>query len=69
MAYSVQAVSGGARQTFAPVIENLRKNGTGSSRIIIYCQTITLVSHVYGVFSVSCAVVCMPPMRSEEQYG
>ena len=50
IAYSVQAVSGGANNTFAPFIEDLRKNGTSSERVIIYCQTIKVVSHVYGVF-------------------
>ena len=50
MAYSVQAVSGGANYTFAPFVEDLRKNGTSSERVIIYCQTIKVVSHVYGVF-------------------
>ena len=49
IAYSVQAVSGGANNTFAPFIEDLRKNGTSSGRVIIYCQTIKVVSHVYGV--------------------
>lgn len=50
IAYSVQAVSGGANNTFAPFIEDLRKNGTSSERVIIYCQTIKVVSHVNGVF-------------------
>ena len=50
IAYSVQAVSGGANNTFAPFVEDLRKNGTSSERVIIYCQTIKVVSHVYGVF-------------------
>ena len=49
IAYSVQAVSGGANNTFAPFIEDLRKYGTSSGRVIIYCQTIKVVSHVYGV--------------------
>ena len=50
IAYSDQAVSGGANNTFAPFIEDLRKNGTSSERVIIFCQTIKVVSHVYGVF-------------------
>ena len=50
IAYSVQAVSGGVNNTFARFIEDLRKNGTSSERVIIYCQTIKVVSHVYGVF-------------------
>ncbi|KAK2554052.1 hypothetical protein P5673_024394 [Acropora cervicornis] len=50
IAYSVQAVSGGANNTFTPFIEDLRKNGTSSERVIIYCQTIKVISHVYGVF-------------------
>ena len=50
IAYSVQAVSGGANNTFTPFIQDLRKNGTSSDRVIIYCQTIKVVSHVYGVF-------------------
>ena len=49
ISYSVQAVSGGANNTFAPFIEDLRKDGTRSERAIIYCQTIKVVSHVYGV--------------------
>ena len=28
----------------------LRKIGASSERVIIYCQTIKVVSHVYGVF-------------------
>lgn len=39
IAYSVQAVSGDANNTFAPFVEDLRKNGTSSERVIIYCQT------------------------------
>ena len=50
IAYSVQAVSGVANNTFAPFIEDLRKNGTSTDRVIVYCQTIKVVSHVYGVF-------------------
>ena len=49
IAYSVQAVSGGSSNTFTPFIEDLRNNGTSSERVIIYCQTIKVVSHVYGV--------------------
>ena len=49
IAYSVQAVSGDAN-TFAPFIEDLRKNGTSTDRVIVYCQTIKVVSHVYRVF-------------------
>ena len=48
--YAVQAVSGGANQTFAPYIDDLKRNGTNSSRLIIYCQTIKVVSRIYGVF-------------------
>lgn len=43
-------MNGGANNTFAPFIEELRKNGASSERVIIYCQTIKVVSHVYGVF-------------------
>lgn len=50
IAYSVQAVSGGANNTFAPFIEDLRKNGTRTDRVIVYCQAIKVVVHVYGVF-------------------
>ena len=50
ISYSVQAVSGGANQTFAPYIDDLVKNGTNSTRVIIYCQTIKVVSHIYGAF-------------------
>lgn len=50
IAYSVQAVSGSANLTFAPLIENVRKNGMLSDRVIIYCQTIKVVSHVYSIF-------------------
>ena len=50
ISYAVQAVSGGANQTFAPYIDDLKKNGTNSTRLIIYCQTIKVVSRIYGVF-------------------
>ena len=50
IAYSVQAVSGGANTTFAPFVKELRKNGASSERVVIYCQTLKVVSQVYGVF-------------------
>ena len=50
IAYSVQAVSGGANNTFAHFIEALKKNGTITDRVIVYCQTIKVISHVDGVF-------------------
>ena len=43
IAYSFQTASGGANNTFAPFIEESRKNGTSSERVIIYCQTIKVV--------------------------
>ena len=50
ISYAVQAVSRGANQTFTPYIDDLKKNGTNSTRLIIYCQTIKVVSRIYGVF-------------------
>ena len=50
IAYSVQAVTGGAHQTFGPIIKELREKTITFERIIIYCQTIKICSHIYGVF-------------------
>ncbi|CAB4044012.1 mediator of RNA polymerase II transcription subunit 34-like, partial [Paramuricea clavata] len=50
IAYSVQAVTGGAHQTFGPIIKELREKTVSFERIIIYCQTIKICSHIYGVF-------------------
>ena len=36
IAYSVQAVSGGANNTFAPFMEDLKKNGTSTDRVIVH---------------------------------
>ncbi|CAB4041556.1 Hypothetical predicted protein, partial [Paramuricea clavata] len=49
-AYSVQAVTGGAHQTFGPITKELKEKTVSFERIIIYCQTIKICSHIYGVF-------------------
>ncbi|XP_078378366.1 uncharacterized protein LOC144661173 [Oculina patagonica] len=48
--YAVQTITGGANKTFASCIEIMRQEGTAIDRIIIYCQTIKVVSHLYGIF-------------------
>ena len=50
ISYAVQTITGGANKTFASYIEMLRQKGTASDRVIIYCQTIKVVSHLYGIF-------------------
>ena len=50
IAYAVQAVTGGAGQTFASIIKELREKKIGVERVIIYCQTIKICANIYGVF-------------------
>ena len=50
IAYAVQVVTGGASQTFASIIEDVRVKKTSIERVIIYCQTIKICANLYGVF-------------------
>ena len=50
IAYAVQAVTGGAGQTFASIIKELREKRISFERVIIYCQTIKICANIYGVF-------------------
>ena len=50
IAYAVQAVTGGAGQTFASIIKELREKKICVERVIIYCQTIKICANIYGVF-------------------